>query len=108
MASSQFRLFISALTVTETCYFLDKFFGPEAEARFVEGLLDQDVRLPTAEDWPRIAQLVRQYGDFPLGATDASIVALAERLETDTVITLDRRHFSAIRPRHCAAFRLLP
>jgi len=46
--------------------------------------------------------------DFPLGVVDASVVAVAERLETDTVITLDRRHFSAIRPRHCAHFRLLP
>jgi hypothetical protein len=35
-------------------------------------------------------------------------VALAERLGTDVVITLDRRHFENIRPRHCPAFRLLP
>jgi len=39
---------------------------------------------------------------------DASVIALAERLETDTIITLDRRHFGAVRPRHCPAFRLLP
>ena len=35
-------------------------------------------------------------------------VSLAERLNTDLIITLDRRHFSAVRPRHCPAFRLLP
>jgi uncharacterized protein len=58
--------------------------------------------------WLRIAELVRQYANFPLGGTDASVVALAERLNTDLRITLDRRHFSAIRPRHCAAFRLFP
>ncbi len=55
-----------------------------------------------------MAELMRQDADFPLGAPDASIVALAERLETDVIITLDRRHFSAIRPRHCEHFRLLP
>ena len=43
-----------------------------------------------------------------LGGTDASVVALAERLNTDLIITLDRRHFNAVRPRHCLAFRLLP
>jgi predicted nucleic acid-binding protein len=38
----------------------------------------------------------------------ASVVARAERLDTDLVITLDRRHFAAIRPRHPPALRLLP
>jgi predicted nucleic acid-binding protein len=63
---------------------------------------------PEPEDWPRIAELVERYRDFPLGGVDASIVALAERLNTDLLITLDRRHFAAVRPRHVAAFRILP
>ena len=56
----------------------------------------------------RIAELVDQYADFPLGATDASVIALAERLNTVVVITLDRRHFAAVRPRHAPALQLLP
>ena len=63
---------------------------------------------PEPEDWPRIAELVEQYANFPLGGTDAAVVALAERLRTDCIVTLDRRHFQAIKPRHCAALRLLP
>ena len=55
-----------------------------------------------------MAQLMEQYRDFPLGAADASVVALAERLGTETVMTTDRRHFMAIRPRHCPAFTPLP
>jgi uncharacterized protein len=39
---------------------------------------------------------------------NASIVALAERLRTEVIITFDRRHFAAVRPRHCASFHLLP
>jgi predicted nucleic acid-binding protein len=46
--------------------------------------------------------------DCPLGGTDASVIALAERLHTDVVITLDQRHFGAVRPRHVPALRLLP
>jgi predicted nucleic acid-binding protein len=57
-----------------------------------------------AERRPRCGQ----YADFPLGSTDASVIALAERLGTDVVITLDRWHFGAVRPRHCEALRLLP
>jgi predicted nucleic acid-binding protein len=51
---------------------------------------------------------VTQYRDFPLGGADASIVALAERLDIETVVTLDDRPFRAVRPRHRRAFRLLP
>lgn len=102
------HLVLPALVIAETLYLISDRLGPRIEARFVRGLVDSDIELPTAADWARIADLVEQYADFPLGGTDASVVALAERLGTDLVITLDRRHFAAIRPRHCAALRLLP
>ena len=59
-------------------------------------------------DWMRIGELVWQYRDLPLGTVDASIVAAAERLDIDTVATLDRRHFSVVRPKHVERFTLLP
>jgi len=102
------RLVIAALAIAEACYLIEREHGPRAEAKFLSGLAVYDIRAPAAEDWARISELVRQYADFPLGAVDASVVTLAERLETDTVITLDRRHFSAIKPRHCEFLRLLP
>jgi uncharacterized protein len=83
--------------------------GPAVESSFLASLETLDVRGPAPEDWRRIAELVERYGDFPLGVTDACVIAFAERLRTDlVVITLDRRHFSAVRPRHCKALRLLP
>ena len=56
----------------------------------------------------RMAELVETYGDFPLGLVDASVIAVAERLNADAVATLDHRHFSVVRPRHLPAFKLLP
>jgi len=94
--------------VAEVTYLVGTRIGPQAEAGFLRGLQSVDVEAPSVEDWARIAELVEQYGDFPLGGTDASLVALAERLDTDVVITFDRRHFGAVRPRHCASLRLLP
>jgi hypothetical protein len=35
-------------------------------------------------------------------------VATAERLEIETVATLDRRHFGVVRPAHVQAFALIP
>ena len=102
------RLVIPALCVAEVAYMVEKRLGAEVEARFLEGLAELDVRAPELEDWVRIGELVRQYADFPLGGTDASVVALAERLKTDIVVTLDRRHFATVRPTHCESLRILP
>jgi uncharacterized protein len=55
-----------------------------------------------------MAELVEQYADFPLGGTDASLIAIAERLGVTKVATLDRRHFGSIQPGHTDAFTLLP
>jgi hypothetical protein len=45
---------------------------------------------------------------MPLGVVDASIVAVAERLGLVELATLDRRHFSTVRPNHSEGFTLLP
>jgi predicted nucleic acid-binding protein len=102
------HLVIPALVVAETTYLAGEYLGPTAEAAFLAGLARFDVQAPFPEDWSRIADLVAQYADLPLGGTDASVIALAERLNTDLIITLDLRHFRAVRPRHGDAFRLLP
>ena len=59
-------------------------------------------------DVERTADLVGRYRDLPLGTVDASIVAAAERLGVTTIATLDRRHFSVVRPTHVEAFELVP
>lgn len=59
-------------------------------------------------DRTRIAELLTQYADNPLGYVDASIVAVAEHLGETVIATLDRRDFSAVRPRHIDSFTLIP
>ncbi|WP_258308524.1 hypothetical protein [Streptomyces sp. NWU339] len=44
----------------------------------------------------------------PLGDTDASVVAVAERVKTLRVATLDRRHFTVVRTQRGEAFTLYP
>lgn len=108
LGRSDLELVIPAMVVAEVSYLVGNRLGASAEARFLKGLAGFDVRAPHPDDWPRIGELAEQYADFPLGGTDASVIALAERLGTDTVITLDRRHFGAVRPRHCETLQLLP
>ena len=59
-------------------------------------------------DLERAAELVETYADLPLGGTDACVVALAEWLDVAEVATIDRRHFSIVRPRHVEAFTIVP
>jgi predicted nucleic acid-binding protein len=60
------------------------------------------------EDYARVGSLLRTYAGLGLEFVDAAVVAIAERLEQVRVGTLDRRHFSVVKPLHCESFTLLP
>ena len=108
LRQSSLRFVIPALCVAEVAFLLGRRAGPEAESRFLHTLRDWDVRAPRSEEWPRISELVETYADLPLGGTDASVVSLAETLETELVVTLDRRHFGIVRPNHVERLTMIP
>jgi predicted nucleic acid-binding protein len=103
-------LIVPALVVTEVAYFLADRIGHKAEQALAQSLRDGELLVEPVEpsDWGRIHQLLGEYADLPLGIVDASVVTACERLGAMTLATLDRRHFSVVRPRHCAALTLLP
>ena len=47
------------------------------------------------DDLPRIRELISRYADFPLGFSDAAVMACAQR-NGGRVLTLDRRHFGVV------------
>jgi predicted nucleic acid-binding protein len=108
LSQPDLRLVVPALVVAEATHFVGRRLGAAAERAFLHGLGGLDVEAPTSDDFERMAQLVDQYADFPLGGTDASVIALAERLGAAVIVTLDHRHFGAVRPRHRDGFQLLP
>jgi hypothetical protein len=103
-------LIVPHLVVTEVVYLLATRTNTAAEIRFLGDLASGAfVNEPVhPADWLRVAELVGRYRDLPLGTVDASVIATAERLDITEVATLDRRHFSVVRPRHVEALRLLP
>lgn len=102
-------LIIPATIVTEVCFMLAK-LGPQAEADFLRSLAAEELHVEslTSSDYARMADLVVQYGKFPLGAADASVIAVAERLGVTKVATLDHRHFRQVTPNHAVALELVP
>jgi predicted nucleic acid-binding protein len=104
------RLLVPPTVVAEVGFMLEKLGGVRAEVAFLRALgrLDFEPVELTSADFERMAELVEHYDDLPLGTTDASVVALAERLNVTEIATLDRRHFTVVRPNHLDALALLP
>lgn len=101
---------VPAAVLPEVCYLLQTRIGTAAELAFVQAVAEEEFTMEWGEpeDLTRAASLIDRYADLPLGFVDATIVAVAERLETRAILTTDRRHFSVVRPRHARSFTLLP
>lgn len=69
---------------------LERERGSQAESEFLRSFSRGDLTLAelTVEDTDRMAELVDTYADLRLGGVDASVVAIAERLNVAAVATL--------------------
>ena len=56
----------------------------------------------------RCRLLVERYADLPMDFADATLVALAEELDTNLVLTTDRRDFAVYRVGTRRRFRVVP
>jgi uncharacterized protein len=104
-------LVIPAPIIAEACHLIGHHCGSRVEAVFLDDLSHNrygQISAVLPEDLARMSQLVSTYADLPLGGTDACVIATAERLRAVEVATIDRRHFTVVRPAHVKAFMLLP
>ena len=104
------ELIVPAGVVVEVCWMLNRHVSADLEADFLESIASGELKVESLllADYRRSAELVVAYRDLPLGAVDAMVVATAERLRATTVATIDRRHFSIVRPSHVPHFELVP
>jgi predicted nucleic acid-binding protein len=105
---SDLHLVVPALVLAEVAHFAARDLGTTAELAILRDVTCWEIACPTPADWTRTLQLVAEYADLRLGTVDATVIALAERLRAEVVITLDHRHFRVVRPVHCEAFTILP
>lgn len=110
VALSSERLVVSPYVVAELDYLLAERRGVEAELTALRELAGGAYELATLEaaDLGRAADLVETYRDQSIGLTDASLVVLADRYRSKTILTLDHRHFDVLRPLAGGRFKLLP
>jgi len=94
--------------LTETLYLV----GPQwrAQKNCIEFILRRAFQLIplSVKSLARVAALMERYRNVPMDFADATLVALAEELETDRIFTLDRRGFSVYRMNQRKPFRIIP
>ena len=103
-------LVISPYVLAELDYLVGSRLGVSAELAVLRELAGGawDLAAFGTEDLAEARTVVERYADQSIGLADASIVVLAARYQTRTVLTLDRRHFGVVRPIDGGTFRILP
>jgi uncharacterized protein len=101
---------VSPYVLAELDYLLQERAGTPAELEFLREVGAGLFELASfgREDLAQAIWVIERYRDLRIGLADASLVVLAERYATTRLLTLDERHFRAIRPLHAKAFTLLP
>ena len=103
-------LIVSPFVIAELDYLLATRVGVAAELAVLRELGSGAYELPalTAADIAACAQIVQKYSDQEIGVTDASLVLLAKRFDTRTILTLDRRHFDVLKSLQGKRFVVVP
>jgi predicted nucleic acid-binding protein len=110
MASAEAPYLLSPFVLAELDYLLAARVGARAQHAVLGEVAGAVYRLEpfSASDVERALAVMETFRDLGIGLADASIVVLAERYRARDLLTLDERHFRALRTRDGLAFRLLP
>jgi predicted nucleic acid-binding protein len=103
-------IIIPTALLAEVDYLLREYLGTEAELDFLDSILSSTFILETLQtsDLARCRDLIDRYRDLDLGVADSAVIATAERLGIDRILTVDERHFRAVRSIQGRSFVLLP
>ena len=110
LSQSSEALVVSPYVIAEVAYLIGTRLGVAAEIAALRELAGGAWELATIDsiDLARTVPIIERYADDAIGVADASNVVLADRYRTTTVATLDRRHFSVLRPLSGGYFAILP
>lgn len=103
-------LVVSPYVVAELDYLVTTRIGTDAALAVLAELSGGAYELTniTPSELAGCSRLIERYRDQDIGVADASLVVLAARYSTRTILTLDRRHFTVLRPLDGGRFKLLP
>jgi uncharacterized protein len=110
VANEPAPIIVPAAILAELDYLLVTFLGVDAELDFLDGVFQGIYTIAQfdARDISYCKAVIAKYRDLELGLADSSVMATAERLNINRILTLDVRHFRAVKPQKWKAFNLLP
>ena len=88
--TNKYPLVTTLASITETLYLLD--FNRNAQIDFLEWVHRGAVELKHIgnNDFERLKELTEKYRDLPMDFADSCLVYLAEKLNLNTIATIDR------------------
>jgi uncharacterized protein len=103
------RLIVPSLILPEVDY-LSSRLPRGAMAAFMRSLLTREFEYHELDlvDLERANEIMLQYSDANVGLVDAAVVAVAERLNINRILTIDQRHFALFKPKRLGFLELLP
>jgi predicted nucleic acid-binding protein len=103
-------LVVSPYVLAELDYLISTRIGVAAELAMLRELTSPayELVMVNAADLGIAAGIVERYHESNVGLTDASLVVLAGRYHTHRILTLDHRHFHALRALDGERFELCP
>jgi hypothetical protein len=103
-------LVVSPYVVAELDCLVASRLGVAAELAVLAELAGGAWDLPAidTEELRDARAVIERYADQRIGVADASNVVLAARYRTQTIVTLDHRHFDVLRPLAGGRFTVLP
>jgi predicted nucleic acid-binding protein len=103
-------LVVSPYVLAELDYLVATRVGVDAELAVLRELSSGawDLAAFEASDLERAVSIIEKYRDQEIGIADASNVVLADRFRTRKIATLDRRHFTVVRPIQGGRFTVVP
>jgi predicted nucleic acid-binding protein len=101
---------LSPFVLAELDYLLSTRVSQTASLALLAQVADGAYRLEAMSggDVGAAVAVIDRYRDLELGLADASIVVLADRYDVSDVLTLDERHFRAVRRSDGRPFRVRP
>jgi predicted nucleic acid-binding protein len=101
---------LSPFVLAELDYLIARKLGTGAELAMLEDVAAGAYQLAPmgSGDVAAARTVVERYRDLGVGLADASLVVLAGKHGTADILTLDERHFRAMRTGKGNAFRVLP
>lgn len=101
---------VSPYVMAELDYLVATRKGVDAELAVLAELTGGAYELAamSADDVATARDVIARYYDLGVGLADASMVVLAERYRTRTILTLDHKHFSVMRPLGGGLFKIVP